>query len=173
MTKGENIRCSSDALSRIYEENRPALMRYLFSYTRDTMDAEDMLHDLFLKLLSIDIINPSSVRNLLFTMARRLIIDDALHKAFVRRSVEGYSRCHSEGDEGSGERAVEEKDLVFLVNRKLSSMPERRARIYLMSRHYGMGAGEIAARLGLSRRTVESHIYTGSVEMKAYLKKII
>ncbi len=163
----------SDEVSAIYVENRPALMRYLQSYTRDTMDAEDMLHELFLKLLSIDIINPETVRNLLFVMARRLIIDDALHKAFVRRSVEGWRRTAPQDDGDSLSRRVEAADLVSLVDRRISRMPPKRARIYMMNKCCDLSAKEIAERMRLSRRTVESHLYVSNMEMKSYLRKII
>ncbi len=170
---GKNTCGDQLSISSVYEENRPALMRYLVSYTRDTMDAEDMLQTLFLKLLSIDIINPETVRNLLFVMARRMIIDDAIHKAFVRRSVEGYRRTRPLDDEGALSSEIEARDLVSLVERRISLMPQRRAEVFMMSRHLGMSAEDIARELNLSRRTVESHIYSSSLQIRSYLRKVI
>lgn len=172
MAKEINHR-KSDAVSTIYLEHRPALLRYLVSYTKDTMDAEDMLHNLFIKLMSVDIINPVTVKNLLFVMARRMIIDDALHKAFVRRSVEGYRRTRSQDDGNALSRRLEAADIVSLVDRKLAAMPPRRARIYMMYKHCDMSAKDIAENLKISRRTVEAHIYASNLEMRSYLRKII
>lgn len=169
----ENNHRNGGAVSSTYLEHRAALLRYIVSYTKDTMDAEDMLHDLFIKLLSIDIINPATVKNLLFVMARRMIIDDALHRAFVRRSIEGYRRTKSMDDGDALSRRVEAADIVSLVDRKLAAMPPRRARIYMMYKHCDMSAKDIAENLNISRRTVEAHIYASNLEMRSYLRKII
>ena len=42
-----------------------------------------------------------------------------------------------------------------------------------MYKHDGKTADEIAEMLNLSKRTVETHIYLSTKEMKGYLRKIV
>lgn len=71
-------------VASIYEKYYADLKQYLVSYTHDVMAAEDMLQDLFIKVMSLDVISENTAKNLIFVMAKRMIIDDARHKAFVR-----------------------------------------------------------------------------------------
>ena len=48
----------------------------------------------------------------------------------------------------------------------LERMPEQRRRIFLMSREEGMTSPEIAAKLNISVRTVEQHIYKALQDLK-------
>ena len=73
-------------VASIYKKYYLDLKQYLVSYTHDVMAAEDMLQDLFIKVMSLDVISEETAKNLLLVMAKRMIIDDARHKAFVRET---------------------------------------------------------------------------------------
>ena len=53
----------------------------------------------------------------------------------------------------------------------IEKMPPKRREIFSMSRFEGLSNKEIADRLGLSVRTVESHIYSALVDLKALFPK--
>jgi DNA-directed RNA polymerase specialized sigma24 family protein len=72
-------------IADIYNMYARELMAYLMSYTHNEMAAEDMLHDLFVKVIGLDVVNKETAKSLLFVTARRMMIDDARHKAFVRQ----------------------------------------------------------------------------------------
>ena len=162
-----------DMVASIYEKYYTDLKQYLVSYTHDVMAAEDMLQDLFIKVMGLDMISDDTAKNLLFVMAKRMIIDDARHKAFVREAERQMQSSMSSMDKDTVARRIEAADILSLESKHLAEMAPKRAHIYKMYKHEGCTADEIAELLNLSKRTVETHIYLSTKDMKAYLRKII
>ena len=160
-------------VASIYQKYYADLKQYLVSYTHDVMAAEDMLQDLFLKVLGLDILTEETAKNLLFVMAKRMIIDDARHKAFVRETEKQLMLSMASMDASSVAHRVEAADILSFERKYLDEMPRKRANIYKMYKHDGMTTDEIVEKLQLSKRTVETHIYHSTKEMRDYLRKII
>ena len=160
-------------VASIYKKYYTDLKQYLVSYTHNVMAAEDMLQDLFVKVMSLDVISEETARNLLFVMTKRMIIDDARHKAFVRETEMQMACSMSIMDNDSVVRRVEAADILSFEHKHLEEMPAKRAAIYKMYKHEEMSTDEIVETLQLSKRTVETHIYLSTKDMKSYLRKII
>ena len=172
MERNDNLQ-NRGMVASIYKKYYTDLKQYLVSYTHDVMAAEDMLQDLFIKVMALDMIADETAKNLLLVMAKRMIIDDARHKAFVRESEKQMQLSMSSMDNNSVVRRIEAADILSFERHHLSEMPIKRANIYKMYKHEGCSADEIAEKLKLSKRTVETHIYHSTKDMKAYLRKII
>lgn len=162
-----------EMVSSIYKMYYTDLKQYLVSYTHDVMAAEDMLQDLFVKVMSLDVIANGTAKNLLFVMAKRMVIDDARHKAFVRKTEKQMMSSMCNLDTNSPVRRIEAADILSFERKHLAEMPAKRAHIYNMYKHEGLSADEIVEKLQLSKRTVETHIYLSTKDMKSYLRKII
>lgn len=160
-------------ISSIYKKYYSDLKQYFVSYTHEMMAAEDMLQDLFIKVMSLDIISEETAKNLLFVMAKRMIIDDARHQAFVRETEKQLACSMSSMDNNSVVRRVEAADILSFEQKHLAKMPAKRAAIYNMYKHEEMTTDEIVEKLQLSKRTVETHIYLSTKDMKTYLRNII
>lgn len=157
-------------VASIYKRYYTALRFYFQSYTHDVMAAEDMVQNLFVKVMTIDTITDETAKNLLFVMAKRMIIDDVRHKAYVReaeRELQREALCTS-----SPVRRIEAANILSLARQHMDTMAPKRAQIYKMYKWEGMTADEIAEQTKLSKRTVETHIYLSTKEMKSYLRKI-
>ncbi len=161
-----------DLIAKMYEEHTEDIKRYLLSYTHDLMKAEDMLHDLFIKVMQLDLITAGTARNLLLTMARRMMIDDARHMAFVRKQTENF-KGSMDLMELPTSVVAETNNLLEMEESRLQHMAPKRANVYRLYRQEGMTAEEIALQLNLSKRTVESHIYLSTHEMRAYIRKVM
>lgn len=170
----QQSKCNNhDVIARIYVRCYDKLLAYLTGYTRDTMDAEDMAQDIFVKMLSMGAVTEATAEALLFVMARRMIIDDARHKAFVRQGMKQLACTVSRYDTHSVARRLEVDEVLARERAVLARMAPKRARVYEMYRHEGLSAKEIAARIGISHRTVETHIYLSMKEMKRQMHGIV
>lgn len=167
-----NDPCNRHVVSILYKRYGEDLKRYFVSYIHDLMAAEDMLHDLFEKLMRLDIINEATAHSLIFIMARHIVVNDARRKAFARRS-ECRMREQLASYDDSLVRRVEARELLALGHAKLEAMPAKRAEVYRLYRHQELPAGEIARQLSLSKRTVEAHIYNATREIRSYLCSIV
>lgn len=166
-----NATNNRQVITSLYTESYQDLRQYLLAYTHDVMAAEDMLQDLFEKLLSLDLVAADTVRHLAFVMAKRMIIDDARHKAFVRESEHRLAQSQQYYESGLARR-VESRQMLALVNSRLDRMAPKRAEVFRLYHEGQLSAQEIADQLQLSRRTVETHIYNASKEMKQFLKAL-
>lgn len=170
----QQSKCNNhDVVASIYKRCYAKLLAYLTGYTNDTMDAEDMAQELFVKMLSLGVVTEATAEALLFVMARRAVIDDARHKAFVRQSMKQLACTVSRYDTHSVARRLEVDEALRRERAVLGRMAAKRARVYEMYRHEDLSAKEIALRLDISRRTVETHIYLSTKEMKRQLRGIV
>ncbi|MBM6992927.1 MAG: sigma-70 family RNA polymerase sigma factor [Prevotella sp.] len=163
---------NQELIASLYKRCYTNLKLYFLSYTHDPMAAEDMLQDLFVKLMSMDVIVEETAQNLIFLMAKHMIINDVRHKAFVREREKTMRETMLFYDD-SLPRHIESREILSLACKHLEEMSPKRAEVYQMYRQEELSSKEIAAKLHLSTRTVESHIYSASKEMKRFLKKII
>ena len=76
-------------------------------------------------------------------------------------------------DTHSVARRLEVDEALRRERAVLGRMAAKRARVYEMYRHEDLSAKEIALRLDISRRTVETHIYLSTKEMKRQLRGIV
>lgn len=168
------VKCiNHEVVASLYKRCYGKLLAYLAGCTHDTMDAEDMAQDIFVKMLSIGVVTEATAEALLFVMARRMVIDDARHKAFVRQGMKQLACTVSQYDTHSVARRLEVDELLERERAVLARMAPKRARVYEMYRHEELSAKEIAARLDISRRTVETHIYLSTKEMKRQMHGIV
>lgn len=163
---------NKNIVAAVYKSSYDNLKHYFMSYTHDAMAAEDMLQDLFMKLLSLDVISEETALNLVFVMAKRMIVDAARHKSFIRKQEKDIAHTLSYYED-SVARKVEYDELVCMERTFLNQMPAKRAHVYSLYRHDALSADEIALKLGISKRTVEAHIYLSTKEMRRKMESVI
>ena len=172
----ENLVSSRDgkqAFSVLYRKYAPRCLSFVLSMTKDMSVAEDITHDIFVKIwLKRDLVSKAgSFSSYLFRMVRNAVMDHYESNAIRRR----YASCQAMVGEEFRE-LVEEKvnfdDLQLIVFKAVSDMPAQRRRIFTLSRYEGMDNKDIAEKFGLNIRTVENHITNALVDIRMALSKI-
>jgi len=135
-------------------------------------DAESMVQEIFVRLWSNrEQLDPAkSLNAFIYTMARNEIFGH-LRKLLVRRRyLEELSFSLNESSETT-DRQLEYNELTSVVAQLVSSMPEKRREIYVLSRNEGLSYKEIASQLGISENTVDSQIRKALTYLKENLRR--
>lgn len=150
-------------LRMLLGEMRPALTRFMLSRQCDPAEVEDLLQDLYVKLISVHTGPVSNPRAYLYQMANNLLHD---HRRGRRRQQERDDRWTRQRQGYDLERDTaptpEEnaiaRDELLRVNEAIASMPDRTAQILQLYRLDGMSQKAIAHRLDISLSAVEKHL---------------
>jgi RNA polymerase sigma-70 factor (ECF subfamily) len=145
------------AFARIYEDFSRPVLRYLQAMLRDPAEAEDALHEVFLKAWRAlpPYASSSALRAWLFTVARTTAIDHARRQA--RQAPVAPQRIVSIVDAGGGAREPAPADHWITepeVRAVLARLPARHQEIIVLRYLMGCSHGETARALGLSELAV-------------------
>lgn len=146
---------------KLYMQYAPMLLRFAGKFISPFF-AEDIVHDVFLKIWDkqVFLLSESEVKNILFVAVRNACIDH-LRRISLEQEFADKRAIQLKLDELSFYDGADElfmrKDLMAHVMAKINELPEKRREIFLLSYMEGLKAAEIAERLNLSTRTVETN----------------
>jgi RNA polymerase sigma-70 factor (ECF subfamily) len=148
---------SVDELSRKY---RAVLLRYFMRRGIQHSDAQDLAQDVFYRLARHEALGEvDSVENYLFAAAAN-VARDLFRRSKVRSDhpPSSYVEDLQVTEDFTPERRMAGRQELDCVLAALNEMPERMRTIFILARLENMPRAEIAARLGVSKRTVEQSI---------------
>lgn len=158
------------AFEWLFLEWHPRLVDFFIRILQDEDAAYDLAQDVFFDIwTSRDKFSEvNSFGAYLFQMARFKAynyFDKTQVKARFRQEVTNIGSDSIP----SGESALYASETESLIRRELEKMPEKRRRVFIMSRYEGYSNDEIAQKLGISKRTVENHITTVLATLKSVI----
>ncbi|HLE56497.1 MAG TPA: RNA polymerase sigma-70 factor [Rhodothermia bacterium] len=120
--------------------------------------AADVVQDVFLKLWErrAELAVHTSLQAMLYTMVRNRCLNVARDDG--RRAHESLNDAIEADRQPSPEEIASAEDLRRHVNRWIGELPPRRAEAFTLSRFEGLAHQDIAEIMGISRRTVDTHI---------------
>ncbi len=153
-------------LESVYRQYYAVALRYVKSYVREEMSAEDIVSDSFLELWKIAAQNHvERPYSLLFTILRHRSLNWLKHR-YVKQSAMKTVSAVGNRDLQYRIMALEACDpeelfsgeIREIVERTLRSLPPLTARIFTLSRYDNLPVKEIAGIVGLTSKSVEYHI---------------
>lgn len=155
MTQGDE-----SAFSSIYRHYHPALYVYLLRFCKVPSLAEDLVHDVFLKIWEIrGRINPQlSFSGYLYRIARNHVF-----KTITRLATDGQMRAQlyqqlAGIDPELPDEVVRTREYERLFGEALSRLGTQRLKVFRLCRQEGKSYDEAAAILGISRNAVKKHM---------------
>lgn len=135
-----------------------ALRNWLRARFPSLPDHEDLMQESFLRVLRARAETPiSNVKGFLFSTARNLALNDLRHRTYSHPKDMGESDPSGVlTDRADPAEAVARAQELDLLQQALQSLPERCREVFVLRRLHGLSQREIAARLGISEKTVEN-----------------
>lgn len=158
-------------IAAVYDARHDELLRFAVSRLGNLQDAEDTVHDAFVRLLAYDgIITPATAPSLAFTIVSNKVKDRLRHRHY-RHLMEREQMRQPDVCEPVEKTAVFHETLS-MVRRCAGTMPPARARVFRMSFFGDMAAGDIAEKLGISKRTVEAQLFASRRQVRDYVRRM-
>ena len=161
---------SEDVFRSVYRAEYNNLIYFVNSYTRNKLDAEDIVQETMLAIWeSRDSLDPyRNFRSYLYTIARNKSLN------YLRDNAKRMKDCSLQESENlisslalsspSVEEEINALELREFIERVYLSLPEKVVNTFRMSRQDGLTYGKIAEKLGITTKVVEYHI---SITLKA------
>jgi RNA polymerase sigma-70 factor (ECF subfamily) len=148
------------AFTTIYRHYHSSLYIYLLRFCKIPSLAEDLVHDVFLKVWEIrDRINPElSFTGYLYRIARNHVIKTIEKLATDQVMRQQLLNQLDEPVAAHPEQLVRAKEYDRLFREALEQMPPQRLKVFKLCRQEGKSYEEAAEILGVSRNAIKKHM---------------
>ena len=156
----------------LFRSSYISLVRYAKTLIKDHDTAEEIVQDLFFRLwndrekMKIE----SSLNGYLFRSVHNKCLHYIEHNRVVARHAEEMLYRQTETQENPSD-ILNYKELQTRIVRILERLPERCGKIFYLSRFEGLKYSEIAKKLSVSVKTVESNMGRALKEFRKELKE--
>ena len=156
-------------ITNYYITHRDELLAFASSRLGDSCLSEDIVQDVFLRLLSTDkMITEVTLPALVYTITRNLI-NDYYRRHTTYEQYEHYIKgvC---SEVTTMESVFSAFEIMERLERGLVRLPENCREIYRLHIYGGMKVGEISRELGEGYKSVEHRLGTARKVMREYLR---
>jgi RNA polymerase sigma factor (sigma-70 family) len=140
-----------------------ALMQFLRHNWRNKSDIADLLQDVYVRVYEAALKQiPESARAFVFATARNLLINRVRREQII--PIEAVADLDALGiamDEPGPDRNVIARDELRRLQEILDRLPRRSREAIVMKQVEGLSRREIAARMGVTEKTVKWHLNEG------------
>lgn len=171
----EQIESKHSIIAEYYTAHYDELKKFVASRLLFADEAEDIVQNVFVRLLQMDkMITPITLPCLAYTVARNLIFDYWRH----RRKVEEYEHLIQKSDlailgNDDVESVFSAHEVEEQLEYSLAHLPQKQAKIYRLHIYDGMAVSEIADKLCLKYKNVEYCLGSARKEVRNHIKKVL
>lgn len=141
------------------------LRGYVQRFFTERCDVEDIVQETYAHLLALPLASRAAVRDwrrFLFTTARNLTFDRLRKRRVVSLdAIVEIDSCYVIDDRPSACEDLNTRQELALLSVALASLPQRCRQVLTLRKIFGLPQREIAERLGIAEKTVESHVANG------------
>ena len=162
---------NNQLISNYYAAHRDELLSFIAVRITNAVEAEDLVQDIFLRLLrDHHLITPDTLPALIYTMARHAV-SDYYRRRRIYEEYEHYikrSDCTSEI-----ESLISARQLMERMERSLARLPQACCEIYRLHIYDGMKVRDIARELSLPYKQVENRLGQARKAVRQQLRNCV
>ncbi len=159
-----------EAFNLLFYMHAEKIFKFSLTFFNSEVEAEEIVQEVFLKiwLKRNKITDPSTFNAYIYTIAKNLIFNN-LKKNVYKKKYESYYYSNPQATLNDTENEVIYEETKQRIECALDQLPKKRKQVFLLSRQEGLKNKEIAERLDISIKTVETHM---SLSLK-YLRNVL
>lgn len=171
----EQNETKNNLIADYYSQHYNELKAFVARRLNDADDADDVVQNIFVRLLQMDrMISPVSLPCLVYTIARNLTFDYLRH----RLCVEEYEHFITKGDSPAmkcedAESVYSVKEINDFLERGIARLCDKQRKIYRLNVCDGLQVKEIALKLDIHYKNVENRLGAARKEMRKYMKRML
>ena len=158
------------AFSELFFRYYSGLCVYAFQFLQDDQKIRELVQEVFVQvwIKRKEIQIHSSVKSYLFRAVKNQLINWVNHQKVEKKYLE---KLASDKDEFQTNQFFLEVGLLQKIEASIEALPPKRKEIFKLSREEGLTYREIAERLHVSVKTVESHMGFALKQLREDLKE--
>ena len=160
-----------DIVGAVYVRRRGNIIGIFIKAGLSMADAEDMAQDVFVRMLRVDILNSETADAMAVTIAYNMLKDYFRKRRFATAALDAAAHIKDEGYETSSMAVC--RDIERMEDTAVGNLTTKEANVYKMSRNGDMTTTEISQIMGISKRTVENHIYNARRIVRKYIAEAL
>lgn len=169
----ENHEVRYSTIKKYYIDHFYELRNYVRSRIRDVETSDDIVQNVFIRLLSIDgSVCTETLSKLVYTIARNLIFDYYRHKKFENEYAV-YICSMSCASQYSASTSCSIDEIHEMLECGMEKLNEKQRIIYRMNVCDGLAVSEISETLKMNYKSVENRLGLARREMRKYMTKML
>jgi RNA polymerase sigma-70 factor, ECF subfamily len=155
------------AFEKIFNKYSERIYYFSYRYLKNKEESEEITQEVFVRLWNrrFDLKPELSFNSYLFMITKNAVID-LLRKRQKETSIDENYKIFNNDQQSQPDDKLVYKEINQVVESSIEELPFKRKQIFLMSREKGFTYKQIAAKLNISIKTVESHMRLALRQLK-------
>ncbi len=163
---------NQEIFANYYQRYREEIVDFIMIRVQDREEAQDMVQNLFLRLLTRQqLVAEQSLPSLIYTMARHMVAD-YYRRRHVYEEYEHYIRHDNDSDD-SMESVFSARQIMERMEFSLARLPEGCRKVYRLHIYDGMKVSEISQALGEDYKRVENQLGHARKVVRQHLRACV
>lgn len=163
-----------DSFRQIYHKYSEKVYLFAVRYINNTDDAEEIVQEVFSRIWEYrnNLDENKSLNGYLLTITKNIIFNENRKKVNFDIYAQ-YIISYIQGISNQTENQIIYENVKSIINKEIDNFPPKRRQIFNLSRNEGLSHNEIAQRLSISRKTVETHLRLALSRLKKVISAVL
>lgn len=161
-----------NAFERFFNNHSDSIFTYALRHCKDEMVAKDVVQDVFIRFWNNrHNLDPNqNIGAYLYTITKHVVFEE-LRKKSLFYKYEKYALSKGEVGSSYSEENFNYRELEMVYQDAIKILPNKRKKIYQLSKLGNMSNSEISKELNISTNTVRDQLVKANKTIRSYIKR--